>query len=226
MFLIFGVYFCSVEDVTFYAFDKSNTWGEAWQNKGFRTKLIGSLLIFVGLLLFLPHFFAFIEKREGVVINDWVLQLVPAKNFSVIIFILIWSVFLLAIIRSVQEPAISLMILLSVVIILFLRILTIYFVVLDPPPGLIVLTDPLTSLTYGGKEIFITKDLFFSGHTSNLFIVYLCLQKKADKTFVLLSAITVGILVLVQHVHYSMDVIAAFIITWLVVKWVKKLLSA
>jgi len=226
LFLIFGVYFCSVEDVTFYAFDKSNTWGEAWQNKGFRTKLIGSLLIFVGLLLFLPHFFAFIEKREGVVINDWVLQLVPAKNFSVIIFILIWSVFLLAIIRSVQEPAISLMILLSVVIILFLRILTIYFVVLDPPPGLIVLTDPLTSLTYGGKEIFITKDLFFSGHTSNLFIVYLCLQKKADKTFVLLSAITVGILVLVQHVHYSMDVIAAFIITWLVVKWVKKLLSA
>ena len=226
MFLIFGVYFCIVEDVTFYAFDKSNTWGEAWQNKGFRTKLIASLLIFVGLLLFLPHFFAFIEKREGVVINDWILQLIPAKNFSVIIFILIWSVFLLAIIRSVQEPAVSLMILLSVVIILFLRILTIYFVVLDPPPGLIVLTDPLTSLTYGGKGIFITKDLFFSGHTSNLFIVYLCVQKKADKIFVLLSAITVGILVLVQHVHYSMDVIAAFFITWLVVKWVKNLLSA
>ena len=215
-----------MEDVTFYAFDKSNTWGEAWQNKGFRTKLIASLLIFVGLLLFLPHFFAFIEKREGVVINDWILQLIPAKNFSVIIFILIWSVFLLAIIRSVQEPAVSLMILLSVVIILFLRILTIYFVVLDPPPGLMVLTDPLTSLTYGGKGIFITRDLFFSGHTSNLFIVYLCVQKKADKIFVLLSAITVGILVLVQHVHYSMDVIGAFFITWLVVKWVKKLLSA
>jgi membrane-associated phospholipid phosphatase len=215
-----------VEDVTFYAFDKSNTWGEAWQNKGFRTKLIASLLLFVGLLLFLPHFFAFIEKREGVVINDWLLQLIPARNFSVIIFILIWSVFLLAVIRSFQEPAVFLMILLSVVIILFLRIITIYFVVLDPPPGLIVLTDPLTSLTYGGRGIFITKDLFFSGHTSNLFMVYLCLPKKRDKIFVLISAISVGVLVLVQHVHYSMDVIGAFFITWLVVMGVKKLLSA
>ena len=226
MFLILGVYFYTVENVTFYAFDKSNTWGEAWQNKGFRTKIIASLLIFVGLMLFLPHFFGFIEKREGVVINDWVLQLIPAKNFSVIIFILIWSVFLLTIIRSVQEPVILLMILLSVIIILFLRILTIYFVALDPPPGLIVLTDPLISLTYGGKGRFITKDLFFSGHTSNLFIVYLCLQKKADKIFVLLSVIAVSILVLMQHVHYTMDVIGAFFITWLVVKWVKKLLSA
>lgn len=214
-----------MENVTFYAFDKSNSWSEAWQNKGFRTKLIASLLLFVGLLLFLPHFFAFIEKREGVVINDWLLQLIPAINFSVIIFILIWSVFLLAVIRSFQEPAVFLMILLSVVIILFLRVLTIYFVVLDPPPGLIVLTDPLTSLTYGGKGIFITKDLFFSGHTSNLFIVYLCLPKKRDKIFVLISAISVGILVLVQHVHYSMDVIGAFFITWLVVKGVKNLLS-
>ncbi len=214
-----------MENVTCYDFDKSNSWSEAWQNKGFRTKLIAGLLLFVGLLLFLPYFFAFIEKREGVVINDWLLQLIPARNFSVLIFILIWSVFVLAVIRSVQEPATFLMILLSVVAILFIRIISIYLVALDAPNGLIILTDPLTSLTYGGKGIFITKDLFFSGHTSNLFIVYLCLTKKGDKIFVLLSTFAVGILVLVQHVHYSMDVIGAFIFTWFVVKGVKKLLK-
>jgi membrane-associated phospholipid phosphatase len=57
-------------------------------------------------------------------------------------------------------------------------------------------------------------------------MVHLCLPKKRDKIFVLISAISVGVLVLVQHVHYSMDVIGAFFITWLVVMGVKKLLSA
>ena len=71
---------------------------------------------------------------------------------------------------------------------------------LDPPHGLIVLIDPLTSLTYGGRGVFITKDLFFSGHTSNVFMFYLCLQKKKDKMFLLLASITVGILVLAQQI--------------------------
>jgi membrane-associated phospholipid phosphatase len=212
-------------NTTTFAYYTGNSWAEAWQNKFFRTKLITGLVAFAGLLLFLPYFFAFIEKREGTVLNDWLLQMIPPMNFSVIIFLLIWSVFILALIRCVQEPGICLIILLSVVALLVLRMISIYFVVLDPPEGLIVLTDPLTSLTYGGKGIFITKDLFFSGHTSNLFMVYLCLQKKGDKVFVLLSVLTVAVLVLVQHVHYSMDVLGAFVITFLLVKGVKKLLS-
>jgi membrane-associated phospholipid phosphatase len=146
-------------------------------------------------------------------------------DFSVLIFIIIWSSFLLVIIRSIQQPVFFLALLASMVLLTIVRIATIYLVVLDPPEGLIKLQDPLTSLTYGGRGIFITKDLFFSGHTSNLFMFYLCLQKKRDKIFVLLGTITVGILVLVQHVHYSMDVIGAFIITFILVKVVKNWLG-
>ena len=212
-----------MNNVTSYAFHKGNSWVEAWQDRSFRTKLITGLILFIGLLLFLPSFFAFIEKREGVILNDLLLQYIPARDFSVPIFIIIWSVFLLTIIRSVQDPALFLVIILSLVTLLILRITTIYLFELNPPQGLIVLRDPLTSITYGGRGIFITKDLFFSGHTSNLLMVYLCLQKKRDKIFVLLGTITVGILVLVQHVHYSMDVIGAVLITFFVVKGVKKL---
>ena len=201
---------------------KGNTWTKAWQHRTFRIKLIASFSLFIGLLLFLPSFFAFIEKREGVVLNDWLLQSIPAQDFSVLIFIIIWSVFLIVIVRSIQNPGLFLVVIISQVILLVLRISTIYLFELNPPEGLIILRDPLTSLTYGGRGIFITKDLFFSGHTSNLFMVYLCLHKKRDKIFVLLSTITVGILVLVQHVHYSMDVIGALLITFFVVKWVKK----
>ncbi|MEO6357838.1 MAG: phosphatase PAP2-related protein [Ferruginibacter sp.] len=211
-----------MNNVTSYAYDKSYGWGDAWQDRLFRVKLIVVSLLFLAQLLLLPSFFAIIEKRDGMVLNDWILEYLPAHDFSVLIFILIWSVFLLAIIRSVQEPSIFLPLLTCTVMLLMLRITTIYLFPLNPPDGLIVLKDPLTSLTYGGRGLFITKDLFFSGHTSNLFMVYLCLPKKRDKWFVLTCAIAVGALVLVQHVHYSMDVVGAFIITFLLVKGVRK----
>ena len=211
-----------MNDVTSYAYDKSNSWNEAWQNKLFRAKVIAAIVMFVAIIVFLPFFFAFIEKREGLILNDLLLQYIPAQDFSVTIFIIVWSASILVIIRSVQQPAIFLTVLFSLVLLLIIRIISIYLVPLNPPHGLIVLIDPLTSLTYGGRGIFITKDLFFSGHTSNVFMFYLCLQKKKDKMFLLLGSITVGILVLVQHVHYTMDVIGAFIITYFLVKMVKK----
>lgn len=214
-----------MNDVRSYAYDKSNGWNEAWQNKLFRTKVIAGVVTFITIVLFLPFFFAFIERREGSVLNDYLLQYIPAQDFSVPIFIIIWSACLLVIIRSIQQPAIFLTVLFSLVLLLVTRIVSIYLVPLDPPHGLIVLIDPLTSLTYGGRGIFITKDLFFSGHTSNVFMFYLCLQKKKDKMFLLLGSITVGVLVLAQHVHYTMDVIGAFIITYFLVKMVKKVVN-
>ncbi|MES2849472.1 MAG: phosphatase PAP2-related protein [Bacteroidota bacterium] len=77
--------------------------------------------------------------------------------------------------------------------------------------------DPLTSITYGGKDVFMTKDLFFSGHTSNMLMLAMCLEKKSDKWWGYIAAVSVGILVLLQHAHYTIDVLAAFIITGFVV---------
>jgi hypothetical protein len=214
-----------VNNVTSLAYDENNSWGEAWQNRRFRNIVIPTSVVFVALIFFLPSFFASIEKRVGIVLNDWLLEIIPGRDFSVVIFIVIWSASLLVIIRSVQQPAIFLRIIISLVLLLLLRMLTIYLVALDPPEGLIKLKDPLTSLTYGGSGVFMTKDLFFSGHTSNLFMFYLCLQKRGDKLFVLVGTIIVAALVLVQHVHYSVDVIGAFIITFFLVKGVKWLIS-
>ena len=210
-----------MNSISSYALSKSNGWNEAWQNRLFRIKVISGICLFGALLFILPSFFAIIEKREGIVLNDWLLNNIPSQDFSVPIFIIIWSASLLVIIRCVQQPVFFLTVLLSLVLLIIIRMATIYLVVLNPPEGLIKLRDPLTSLTYGGRGIFITKDLFFSGHTSNLFMFYLCLEKKRDKLFLFLGTITVAILVLAQHVHYSMDVIAAFVITFFLVKVIK-----
>jgi membrane-associated phospholipid phosphatase len=91
--------------------------------------------------------------------------------------------------------------------------LTISLVPLDPPAGLIGLADPLSNFFYGPK--FITRDLFFSGHTSTVFLLYLCLPGKADKKLALAATLSVAILLLVQHVHYTLDVLGGFLFGWI-----------
>lgn len=206
-----------------YPYYCNSTWSEAWASSLFRKKVIIGILLFPSILFILPTFFSKIEARQGIVLNDWLLQRIPSMDFSVVIFILVWSTSLLILVRCIQKPAIFLMTLYFLIIITLLRIITISIIPLDPPNGLIILKDPITSLSYGGSSVFIIKDLFFSGHTANLFMFYLCLQKKRDKLFALSTSLLVGLLVLVQHVHYSIDVIGAIVFTYLLVKYSKYL---
>ncbi|MDF2433986.1 MAG: hypothetical protein JWP44_3617, partial [Mucilaginibacter sp.] len=74
-------------------------------------------------------------------------------------------------------------------------------------------TDPLTGVFYG--EANITKDLFFSGHTATLTLIMLCLEKRTDKIIAFFAVVTVAVLLLVQHIHYSIDILAAPVITYL-----------
>jgi len=78
---------------------------------------------------------------------------------------------------------------------------------LNPPEKMIPLNDPVVE--FFGTGQLLTKDLFFSGHTATIFLLYLLADKKLLKTFFLVSAIVVGIGVLLQHVHYSIDVFVA-----------------
>jgi len=212
-----------VDNPISYPYYSNSTWSEAWASSLFRKKVIIGILLFPSILLILPTFFSKIEARQGIVLNDWLLQRIPSMDFSVVIFILVWSTSLLILVRCIQKPAIFLMTIYFLIIITLLRIITISIIPLDPPNGLIILKDPITSLSYGGSSVFITKDLFFSGHTANLFMFYLCLQKKRDKLFALSTSLLVGSLVLVQHVHYSIDVIGAIVFTYLLVKYSKYL---
>jgi hypothetical protein len=196
-------------------------WQTAWQNKSFRIKaLIGTILLLIILVCF-PIFFNHIQYRQGILLNDWLLSILPAHNMSVMIFICIWSTTLLALIRSVQNPDFFLTTLYSYCLLSIFRFITITIVALDPPVDLIPLADPLSNFFYG--KSFITKDLFFSGHTSTLFLISLCLHQKKDKYFALITSIMVGILVLIQHVHYTIDVITSPFFALIAYKMGKKL---
>lgn len=195
-------------------------WQLAWQQRGFRQLVISGLIILVLVLTALTFFFQLIEKRDGIVMNDILLKHFTPHNVSIAIFIFVWATALLIIVRSVQQPAIFLQVLWAYILLTALRMITISLVPLNPPESLIELKDPLSNAFYGSK--FITKDLFFSGHTSTMFIIFLCLKNKMDRVFALVATMLVGVLVLVQHVHYTMDVLAVPPFTYLVYWAAKK----
>jgi membrane-associated phospholipid phosphatase len=199
------------------------SWSDAWQEPRFRNKTIIALLLVAIILILLPTFFAFIEKREGMVLQDFVLDAIPAKDVSIPTFVVIWSVVLLVFYRIYQSPRLFLVVAYGFILMCLARVLTISLLPLNPPPGLITLKDPIANIAYGGNGIFITKDLFYSGHTGNMFLFFLCLQHKWDKIIALAASFIVGILVMVQHIHYSIDVIAAFIFTYFIYLGAKKL---
>ena len=199
---------------------KKMTWPTAWQRKNYKIKLLSGLVLVAITLSLYPLFFDYIEKQNGVVLNDFFLQKLPSKNVSIPIFTIIWSMAALTLYRVFKSPSIALNATWCFLLIILSRIISINLWHLNPPINLIPLIDPISNSFYGGK--FITKDLFYSGHTASQFLMFLCLEKKIDKVLALASTILIGILVLIQHVHYTVDVITAPFFAYLcfrVAKW-------
>lgn len=198
-------------------------WISAWKIPSFRLKLWIGAVVFAAILAGLPPFFKYIEARDGYFFNDFFLEWIPAHNVSIAVFFLIWSCCMLILIRVVNDPMILLVTLWAYNGVTLLRMACISLISLNPPAGLIPLADPITNQFYGKN--YITHDLFFSGHTTTVFLIFLCLKKKWDRLYALVSSIILGLLLLVQHVHYTVDVLAAplftFIVYWLAIRFTK-----
>jgi len=199
------------------------TWPAAWKLPEYRRKFWPGICIFIGILVALPFFFDAIEARNGRSLTDPLLEMIPPHNVSIAVFFLIWSSCILLVFRIWRDPMMLLVTLWAYNGVTLLRMSCIGLISLNPPAGLIPLADPITNLFYGAH--YITHDLFFSGHTTTVFLIFLCLKKKSDRIYALSASVLLGILLLVQHVHYTIDVLAAPAFTYavfrLTVKFIK-----
>lgn len=188
------------------------TWKDNYRLKSIQYQLIFSVIILAFVLYFYSGFLNYVEMREGFSFNDPVLDLIKPINLTWLIFISIYLSLIAGIIILIKKP-LQLAFAIQVYIILILvRMLAMYTVPLNPPPEMIPLNDPF--VRFFGTGRILAKDLFFSGHTATLFMLYLVMEKKLIKRIFLILTIIVALSVIFQHVHYFIDVFSAPFFTY------------
>ncbi len=202
----------------------SSAWKEAWIYPSFRIQSIITLVAVSSFTIIFSSFFDFVESRQGSFLNDFILAMLPAYNVSWIVFFFLYSGIIFGIYYHLHQPKIILIIFQTYVLVTLVRICTITLIPLEPPAGYIPLREPFVQLfTSGGKII--SKDLFFSGHMSTILSLFYSSRRKYVRTFLLYCSLMVGTMVLIQHVHYTIDVIVAVPATYIIYIICKKYLG-
>lgn len=189
-------------------------WKEALDRREIRLQLGGVFVAIIFYSWFLPGFFRYIQQRKGFVLFDPILNHLPAVNLSVLCFSILYVSVIATVLYLLVRPERMINGWVGYMIMLSLRLLMIYIVPLDPPSKIIPLRDPfIDNLFY--VNMYITKDLFFSGHISTMFILYLGVESPRLRHFLLAGCVLMAAMLLFQHVHYTLDVVAAPVYAWI-----------
>ena len=183
------------------------TWSTLLRQRGFRWDLIVTIVALVVVLSTLANFLQVVELRAGVVLDDPVLKIFSPYDLTWLTFAIIYLGLLVGVVLLSREPKLLLIALQSYVVMVLIRMVAMSLVPLEPPPTMIPLADP--TVEYFGTGTLLTKDLFFSGHTSTLFLLFLSAQIRWQRGMFLVCVVGVAVCVLIQHVHYTIDVFAA-----------------
>lgn len=158
-------------------------------------------------LLSLTNFLQYAESRNGGVLDDPLLRLFDPVDLTWFTFALIYISLIIAVAFLMKHPARMVFTFQVFVLTITSRILSMYLLPLNPPADIIVLNDPFVQIFGTGKIL--TKDLFFSGHTATMFLLAIVSPNKKLKVIFILSTILVAFFILAQHVHYTIDIVAA-----------------
>ena len=190
-----------------------SAWKTALERRGTRIQLAGLFIVITFYLWVLPDFFRYIQQRQGIILNDPILNHLPVMNLSVYCFTILYISVISTILYLVVRPDRMIIGLIGYVILLSLRLLAIYLIPLDPPSRIIPLEDPFIDKFFY-VNMHITKDLFFSGHVSTVFILYLGVESSRLRQFLLVGCAFIAVILLFQHVHYTLDIVAAPLFAW------------
>lgn len=192
----------------------ADVWKQAWRSRSFRNQLALSVLMLVGICIHQFHFLRVWQLRPGMMINDIILNQLPPYDFSVPIFILEYSTLLFVFISLWFSPDRLVKGFQMFAIVLFARSVSVYLIPLEQPKDMIPLNDPMANLFLHTENIFVCKDLFFSGHVSAIALLMLLTVNRYLKMYAFGAAMAVAVMIMWQHVHYSMDVICAPVVSY------------
>lgn len=187
-------------------------WVNFLSERNSRLELSITLIFLVTTLMFFTHFINAMEARKGVELNDPILKLFYPISLSVFTFSFIYFSIFLGLINFLIEPTQFIFALQVYTLLVIIRIITLYLTPLNAPENMIPLVDPIVKNLGTGQLL--TKDLFFSGHTATMFFLFLISRNRKIKIFFFCGFIVIAITVLLQHVHYTIDVVAAPFFTY------------
>ncbi len=182
-------------------------WREAWTDARLRVQMITAPVLLWLVLRELARFLVWVEHRPGARLDDPVLALVTPHDATWFVFGLIYVAILLTLADVWRQPRVLVIGVQSYVLMILMRMAAMYVTALDPPTDMIAMRDPLIERLATGTLL--TRDLFFSGHTSTVFLMFLVARNPRFKPVLLLCAAGVAVGVLLQHVHYTVDVLVA-----------------
>lgn len=199
----------------------TEVWRHELKSRRFGVQAAISFLALIVTLVFLTRFLSHVENREGVTLDDPLLRMIEPMNLTWLTFGLIYAGIAMAVLSLSSKPKDFVLTVQAYTLIVWIRIVMMSLIPLNAPEGIIVLKDPLVQFVGDGAAP--TKDLFFSGHTSTMFLLYLVTKVKWLKTTLLVFTLLVAACVIWQHVHYVIDVVVAPFVSYgayrMVVLW-------
>lgn len=185
-----------------------------------------SLLLGVALLIcsLFINFYAgtYATEKASSSVTDIVLSNIPVYDVDMIFIygpVVFWSFVLLL---GLYEPKKFPFGLKSIALFILVRSVFITLTHIGPFPDSAFLDNHvgwIRDFSFGG-------DLFFSAHTGTPFLMALVFwENKLLRTLFIITSIFFGIIVLLGHFHYSIDVFSAFFITYTIYKISEKIFN-
>lgn len=197
------------------------SWKSFLKDKKNLTEFVITAIVVTAVIIAFSHFLHFVEQRDGVVLNDPLLNAFNPIDLTWLTFALIYLSLIIFVVTTFNKPDKLLIAFQAYGLLLIFRTIAMYLTPFEAPETIILLDDPFVQ--FFAKGDILTKDLFFSGHTGTLFLVFLLAENKTLKTIFLILTILVGSAVLLQHVHYSIDVFVAPFVAYGAYRIIKKL---
>lgn len=188
-----------------YRYIKSN-WNATLTNSTFVIELIFSIFFLISTMLIFSKFTMYTEMRKGIQFTDPILANFQAIDLTTSIFVMIYGGIALALFSLLSSPYRLMILFQAYALMVLARMVTLFTLPLAPPVGMIFLRDPFVE--FFGTSTTIDNNLFFSGHTATIFLLFLCVPKTLKVPFFFIT-LFIAISVLLQKAHYTVDVIIA-----------------
>lgn len=149
-----------------------------------------------------------LQSQKSILFHDPVFDWYSALDISPIIFVLTYGSLLTFMLFNRKSPLHYYWFIKGYAFLLLLRSISVYLLPLECSPQAIPLNDPvLNHLFYPNG--YACNDLFFSGHVATVFMMALFSVKPKQRLLFYVLTFLTALAVLIQKVHYSVDVLAA-----------------